>query len=434
MLLKKELGVIENSYYEASVVRRLPLPPLSETESADVCVVGGGFAGVSAALELAQRGYSVTLLEAQRVGWGASGRNGGQAIVGVGSDGELAMEKQLSPADARRAWDISVEGLHLLRERVTRYHIDCDFRDGYLSLSVKPRKSRALYEWMQHVARTYDYPLEWIDRSRLTDWVQSERFDAATFDSLSGHLHPLKYCLGLADAARSAGVRIYENSAVYTVKRGETLVARTAQGSCRCKSLVLAGNVYLGEYGDEVAPEVSSRIMPVGTYMIATERMDAARATALMPKRPAASDTNFVLDYFRLSGDNRLLFGAGDSYSGATPKNLVARIRASMLRVFPQLADLDIPYAWGGFVDITMNRSPDFGRLGSNIYYLQGFSGHGLALSGIAGTLVAEVVAGQAERFDVFARLRHRAFPGGSLMRTPALVLGSWYYRLKDLL
>jgi gamma-glutamylputrescine oxidase len=434
VLLKKELGVIENSYYEASVARGAPSATLCVPESADVCVVGGGFAGVSAALELAQRGYSVTLLEAQRIGWGASGRNGGQAIVGFGSDGERAMEKQLSPGDARLAWDISVEGLRLLRERVQRHRIDCDFREGYLSLSVKPRKSRALYAWMQHVARAYDYPLEWIDRSRLAGWLQSERFDAAAFDPLSGHLHPLKYCLGLADAARTAGVRIYENSAVYTVERGDTLVARTAQGACRCKSLVLAGNVYLGEYGDEVAPEVSSRIMPVGTYMIATERMDPARAQALMPRRAAASDTNFVLDYFRLSEDNRLLFGAGDSYSGATPKNLVARIRASMLGVFPQLADLHIPYAWGGFVDITMNRSPDFGRLGSNIYYLQGFSGHGLALSGVAGKLVAEVVAGQAERFDVFARLKHRAFPGGNMMRTPALVLGSWYYRLKDLL
>jgi gamma-glutamylputrescine oxidase len=434
VLLKKELGVIENSYYEASVVRRAPMLPLSETVSTDVCVVGGGFAGVSAALELAQRGYCVTLLEAQRIGWGASGRNGGQAIVGFGSDGEHAMERQLSPGDARQAWDISVEGLRLLRDRIDRHGIECDFRAGYLSLSVKPRKSRALHEWVEHVARTYDYPLEWIDKSRLAGWVQSGRFDAAAFDPLSGHLHPLKYCLGLADAAMAAGVRIYENSAVHRIERGETVMVKTAQGACRCKSLVLAGNVYLAEYGDDVAPEVSSLIMPVGTYMIATEQMDPDRARALMPNRPAASDTNFVLDYFRLSEDNRLLFGAGDSYSGSTPRNLVSRIRASMLRVFPQLADLDIPYAWGGFVDITMNRSPDFGRLGSNIYYLQGFSGHGLALSGVAGKLVAEVVAGQAERFDVFARLKHHAFPGGTLMRTPALILGSWYYRLKDLL
>jgi len=198
--------------------------------------------------------------------------------------------------------------------------------------------------------------------------------------------------------------------------------------------VVLAGNVYLGEYGDDIAPEVAARIMPVGTYMIATEPMAQERADALMPGRPAASDTNFVLDYFRLSADHRLLFGGGDSYSGAAPRDVIARIRSSMLAVFPQLADLAIPHAWGGFVDITMNKAPNFGRLGHNIYYLQGFSGHGLALAGMAGKLVAQAVAGQAERFDLFARIKHHQFPGGAWMRTPALVLGMMYYRLRDAL
>ena len=434
MLLQKELGVVENSYYEASVVRPSPSLPLAERTSADVCVVGAGYAGLSAAVELAERGYSVVLLEAQRVGWGASGRNGGQAIVGFGSDGECAIEKQLPAQDARRAWDVTVDGLRLLRERIGRYAIDCDYRPGYLSLSVKPRKSDALRRWMDHAASAYGYPLRWIGHDEIGQWVASSRFDAGVFDAGSGHLHPLKYCLGLAAAARQAGVRLYENSAVFLVERGERPLVKTAQGECQCRFVVLAGNVYLGEYGDAVAPEVAARIMPVGTYMVATEPMAAERADALMRGRPAASDTNFVLDYFRVSADHRLLFGGGDSYSGSTPRDLIARIRASMLAVFPQLADLDLPYAWGGFVDITMNKAPDFGRLGHNIYYLQGFSGHGLALAGMAGQLVAVAIAGQAERFDLFARIRHHAFPGGAWMRTPALVLGMLYYRLRDYL
>jgi gamma-glutamylputrescine oxidase len=432
LLLKKELGVVENSYYEASVARPPSSEPLAQRVTADVCVVGGGYAGVSAALELAARGYSVVLLEAQRIGWGASGRNGGQAIVGFGDDGECTIEKQFSVQDARRAWDISVEGLRLLRDRIQRYGIGCEFSPGYLSLAVKPRKAQALRRWMDHTMAAYGYPLQWLGPAEIRQWVASERFYSAVFDPASGHLHPLKYCLGLAAAAAAAGVRLHENSAAFVIERGDTPLVKTAQGECKCKFVLLAGNVYLGEYGDDIAPEVAARIMPVGTYMIATEPMGQERADALMRGRPAASDTNFVLDYFRLSADHRLLFGGADSYSGAAPRDLIARIRSSMLGVFPQLADLSVPHAWGGFIDITMNNAPNFGRLGSNVYYLQGFSGHGLALAGMAGKLAAEAISGQAERFDLFARIRHHPFPGGTLMRRPALVLGMLYYRLRD--
>jgi gamma-glutamylputrescine oxidase len=432
VLLRKELGVIENSYYEATVSRQAPGPPLAGAAEADVCVVGGGYAGVSAALELAQRGYAVVLLEAQRIGWGASGRNGGQVIVGFGEDGESAIERQLSREDARRAWDVTVGALALVQQRIAAHAIDCEWRPGYLSLATRARKSPALRRWMDHVSQRYGHPLRWIGPREMQDWVASPRFHSAVYDAASGHLHPLKYCLGLARAATAAGVRVHENSPVFVVERGERPVVRTAQGHCRCRFVVLAGNVYLGEYGDEIAPEVSSRIVPVGTYMIATAPMGRERADALMRARPAASDTNFILDYFRLSADDRLLFGGADSITGTAPRDLVARIRAAMLRVFPQLADLDIPFAWGGFVDLTLNKAPHFGRLGNNVYFLQGFSGHGLALSGMAGRLAAEAIAGQAERFDLLARIRHMPFPGGPWVRTPALVLGMWYYRLRD--
>lgn len=434
MLLKKELGVIENSYYEATVTRPPARPALAQRLMADVCVVGGGYAGVSAALELAERGFDVVLLEAQRIGWGASGRNGGQVIVGYGSEGEAAIERQFTREDARRAWDVSVDAVRLLQRRMEKYRIGCEWRAGYLSLATKPRKTQELHRWMEHVQSAYDYPLSWVEGGALRQWVDSARFHSAVFDAGSGHLHPLKYCLGLGAAAVQAGVRVFENSPVFLVERGRKAMVRTAQGECACDFVVLAGNVYLGEYGDEVAPEVSSRIMPVGTYMIATESMGPRRAAALMPQRCAASDTNFILDYFRLSADDRLLFGGGDSYSGTTPRNMVAHIRRNMLAVFPQLDDLRVTHAWGGFVDITMNMAPHFGRIGDNMYFVQGFSGHGVALAGMAGRLVADAIAGQAGRFDLLARLRHLPFPGGALMRTPALVLGMWYYRLRDAL
>ena len=434
MLLKKELGVVEDSYYEATVARPPPHPPLAERVRADVCVVGAGYAGLSAALELARRGYSVVVLEAQRAGWGASGRNGGQVIVGFGSDGECAIERQFPREDARRAWQLTVEGLALLHERRSTHGIECDWQPGYLSLATKPRKTAELRRWMDHVMHAYGHPLRFVPRQDMPQWVASERFHSAVFDGASGHLHPLRYCLGLARAALAAGARLYESSPVFHVERGPRPVVRTGLGACECEFVVLAGNVYLGEYGDEVAPEVRSRIMPVGTYMIATEPLGPPRADALMPRRCAASDTNFILDYFRLSADHRLLFGGADSYTGHAPRNLIDRIRRSMLAVFPQLHDTVVQHAWGGFVDITLNKAPHFGRLGSNIWFVQGFSGHGVALAGMAGLLVAEAIAGQVERFDLLARIRHLPFPGGALMRTPALLLGMWYYRLRDAL
>lgn len=432
MLLKKEFGLNENSYYEASVLRPPASAALEEGITADVGVVGGGYAGLSAALELAARGYSVALLEAKRVGWGASGRNGGQVLVGYA--GQAAMEKQLPPEDARRAWDISVEALQLLQKRISTHAIACDYTPGYMTLALTARKARVLDTWVEHLANAYGYPLQWIGAADVCNWIASEQFHAGAFDPQCGHVHPLKFCLGLAAAARAAGVRVFESSAVIHVERGDKPVLKTAKGELACRFVVLTGNVYLDQFGGAVAPELMLRIIPVGTYIIATEPMPKARADALIRRRAAVSDTNFVLDYFRLTADHRLLFGGADAFSGATPPNLVEHVRQRMLSVFPQLADLSVPYAWGGFVDVTINHAPDFGRLGSNIYYLQGFSGHGLTLAGMAGRLVAEAVAGQAERFDLLSRIRHVPFPGGAWIRKPAVALGVLYYRLRDLL
>ncbi len=432
MLLDKETRLTQDSYYEASVLRPQPTAPLAGRVTADVCVVGGGYSGLCAALELRARGYSVALVEAKAVGWGASGRNGGQAIVGYASD--AAIESQFGADDARRAWHMTVEALSLLRDRIATHAIDCDYTPGFMSMAVNAKKAKELAAWTDDVRRRYDYRVEPIAHADVGKWIASERFHSGTYDPQSGHLHPLKYCLGLLAAARAVGVQVFENSPVTQLERGVKPIVKTAQGAIACDFVVLAGNVYLSEFGAAVAPELGKRIMPVGTYIVATEAMGKARCDALMHQRAAVCDTNFVLDYFRPTADHRMLFGGRVSYSAATPLDLVGTMRARMLSVFPQLADLAVPHAWGGFVDITMNRAPDFGRVDANVYYLQGFSGHGLALSGLAGKLVAEAIAGQAERFDLLARIKHHPFPGGAVLRTPALVLGMLYYRLRDLL
>jgi gamma-glutamylputrescine oxidase len=430
-LLDTDRELTRHSYYAATAPRAESFTTLAGDAACDVAVVGGGLAGLSAALDLARRGQQVVLLEAHEIGFGASGRNGGQAIHGLACDQDV-IEAQLGRADARRVWDMSIEALDLLRTRIAEHDIACDWRDGYLGLATSARKGRALAEWADRIESVYQYPLRRIGPGEVHDWIASDRYHSGIHDPRSGHLHPLKYTHGLARAAAQAGVRIFEGSPVQALQAGSPVLLKTPGGSVRARQVLLAGNVYLGG----LAPSLAPRIMPVGTYIACSEALDPARAAALIPSGSAVCDTNFVLDYFRPTGDHRILYGGRVSYSTVTPSHLAERMRRRMVATFPQLSDLRVDYAWGGFVDITMNRAPDFGRLpqADNVYYLQGFSGHGLALTGLAGRLVAEAMRGDASRFDVFARLRHRAFPGGRMLRTPALVLGMAWYRLRDLL
>ncbi len=434
-LLSADRELTRNSYYAATAARRQVFPALQGSASCDVAVVGGGLAGLSAALELAQRGFSVTLLEARQIGWGASGRNGGQAIHGLACD-QQTIEAQLGLDDAKRIWAMSIEALDLLRERIRTHAIDCDWRDGYLGVATSERKGRELLAWAERLERVYGYAQQAIDAPELPRWIGSPRYHSGVFDPRSGHLHPLNYTLGLARAAAAAGVTLHENTPVEALQRGTEARLRAPGGELRARFVLLAGNVYL----NGLAPQLEARIMPVGTYIACTETLADAVAETLIPSRAAVCDTNFVLDYFRTTNDQRLLYGGRVSYSTVTPADLAGSMRARMVGTFPQLPNARIEYAWGGFVDISMNRAPDFGRLApagdnaANVYYLQGFSGHGLALTGLAGKLVAEAISGDASRFDTFARLKHRPFPGGRVLRTPALVLGMAWYRLRDLM
>ncbi len=418
-----------HSYYDATAPRAQSFAALEGDLVCDVAIVGGGLAGLSAAIELADRGYSVALLEARQVGAGASGRNGGQALAGLACE-QSTIEAQLGMQASRRVWAMTLEAIDLIHQRCARFGIQCEWQSGYLSLAVNARKALELQRWHAHMQAHYGDTHPWISPQDLPKWIDSPRFHSGIHDTRSGHLHPLKYTLGLARAAAGLGVRIFEHTEVMQLTPGEPTRLRTARGEVRASHVLLAGNVYL----QGLVPPLAQRIMPVGTYIVASEAIDPALLRSLIPSRSAVCDTNFVLDYFRPTADHRMLYGGRVSYSTATPINLVASMQKRMARSFPQLAHTPVEYAWGGFVDISMNRAPDFGRLHGNVYYLQGFSGHGLALTGLAGKLVAEAIAGNAERFDLFARLRHHRFPGGALLRTPALVLGMAYHRLRDML
>ena len=420
-----------HSYYAASANQQINCPTLQGNHTADICVVGAGITGLSAALNLAERGYKVAVLEANLIGWGASGRSGGQMIFGFGCDMSV-IEKSAGKIAAKAMWDMSVEAIDILRQRVDQHQIQCDLQQGHLHAAIKPRQMRELEEWQGSLERQYDYAsLSLWSKQQVQSKMASERYIGGLYDANSGHIHPLNYTLGLAKAALDAGVSIYTASAVTKVTRkSKANICHTMQGQVTAEQVLFCGNAYMGK----LVPEISSKIMPVGTYIGATEPLGKARAQALINNNMAVADINFVLDYFRMSADYRMLFGGRVSYSTLAPPNLSNSMRQRMLGVFPQLADVNMAYSWGGNVAITMNRGPHFGRLGKDLYFAQGFSGHGIAATGLAGKLLAEAVAGQTERFDLFDEISHLPFPGGTLFKTPALILAMAWYRLRDML
>lgn len=419
-----------DSWYEATAQRGPGQPPLEGNIEADVCVVGGGLSGCSTALHLAERGYKVVLLEAERIGFGASGRSGGQIIPGWAS-GMAKLAAQLGHDDAKRLWDYGVEAVELTRSLIERYQIDCDLTWGHLHVGIKPRQREELREWQHEQENDYGYrKLRFMEKAEVAEWIASKRYIAGLYDAGAGHLHPLRYTIGVGNAAMAAGVRLHEGSRVTDIQYGPTVTVHTAKGSVRAKFVALCANVGHEDLSDRLA----RKLIGVASYIVATKPLGAERAAALLKDNVAVADINWVIDYYRRSSDHRLLFGGRVSYSGLDPLGTARATRLRMLNVFPQLADVEIDYAWGGMIDITMSRAPNFGRLEPNVYYLQGYSGHGMAATAVAGKIVAEAIAGQAERFDVFARLKHHEFPGGRLFRRPTLVLAMTWFRLRDLL
>jgi gamma-glutamylputrescine oxidase len=417
------------TYYAACGTPAPTRPTLAGSERCDVCVVGGGIAGASTALHLAERGFEVILLEGQQIGWGASGRSGAQVLPGVAASQER-LERLIGAADARKVWDVCAEGVRLVRELIARHGIDAQFVAGHMLTAVKPRHDAELRAYGEELQQRYGYQgVRYLPPDEVRSIIASERYLGALYDPNAGHIQPLNYTLGLAAAAERCGARIFEGTRALDFSGRGPVRVRTGGGEVLCRQLVLCGNVYLGA----TAPQLRSRIMAVGTCMVASEPLGAARAQSLITNNAAVADMNWVLDYFRRTQDHRLLFGGRVTYAGFDPDRIAAATRARMTGVFPQLRDVKVEFAWGGHVDITRNRAPDFGRLNPDVYYLQGFSGHGIALAGMAGKLISEAIAGEAGRFDVFARIPHGGFPGGRWLRRPALVLAMLYYRLRDL-
>ena len=420
------------SYYAASSLPQPDHPVLQGEHVADVCVVGGGFTGLNTALELAERGMSVILLEAHKIGWGASGRNGGQLIRGVGH-GLEQFEGIIGKDGVRQMKLMGLHAVEIVRQRVERFNIACDLTWGYCDLANKPRDLEGFAEEADELRSLgYRHETRLLQANEVRSVVGSDRYVGGFVDMGSGHLHPLNLALGEAGAAAQLGVKLFEHSAVTRIDYGPQVRVHTAQGSVRANSVVLGCNAYL----KDLNPQLSGKVLPAGSYIIATEPLSEAQAHALLPQNMAVCDQRVALDYYRLSADRRLLFGGACHYSGRDPQDIAAYMRPKMLEVFPHLKDVKIDYQWGGMIGIGANRLPQIGRLPDqpNVYFAQAYSGHGVNATHLAGKLLAEAISGQhSDGFDLFANVPHITFPGGKYLRSPLLALGMLWHRLKEL-
>jgi gamma-glutamylputrescine oxidase len=415
------------SYYAATANSTVVRPELQDNKQADVCVIGAGYTGLSTALFLLEKGFSVIVLEAAKVGFGASGRNGGQIVNSYSRDLD-SIERTASASAAKLIGDMAFEGGRIIRERVARYGIQCDLKDGGVFAAFNQKQMHHL-EAQKALWERYGYQhLELLDEQGIQRVVACERYAGGMLDTQGGHIHPLNLALGEAAAVESLGGSIFEQSPALRVEYGDAPLVHTPKGSVRARFVVVAGNAYLGN----LIPELAAKSMPCGTQVVATEPLDDEFANSLLPQDYCVEDCNYLLDYYRLSADKRLIYGGGVVYGARDPADIESIIRPKMLKTFPQLGKVKIDFAWTGNFLLTLSRLPQVGRLGSNIYYSQGCSGHGVTYTHVAGKVIAEALSGQAERFDAFASLPHYPFPGGQRFQVLLSALGAMYYNLRD--
>ncbi len=417
-----------SSYY-ASTCTAPQRSAQTEHINTEVLVIGAGFSGLHTALRLALEGRRVTVIESSRVGWAASGRNGGMAILGWSCDMD-PLEQALGRDDARALWKLMRWAAAEIKELPLRHGFDSDYREGHLWTSVLPRRVSLLKEWQEHASKKWGYEnLQFVEKADLPNWVGSQRYQAGLFDPEAGHMNPLKLALGLAQAIEKVGGVILEQTKALKYQEvGNRVQVTTEYGRIDCDVLVLACNAYI----DELAPALSRKVLPVGSFVVTTEVLEPELARALIPSNACVTDNQFVLDYFRLTPDSRLLFGGGCTYLGGMPADIGKAMRANVARVFPQLKDVRFDFAWGGHIDITMNRAPDIGNRG-NVYWMQGYSGHGVLPTCVAGRVVADAIAGRRDHLNLFMKLQHTEFPGGQLLAPWLEAAGKLWFRMRDI-
>jgi gamma-glutamylputrescine oxidase len=420
-------GEYPPSWYAATANPTPKRPHLDQDIKCDVAIIGAGYTGLSAALYLTEAGLDVVVLEAHRVGFGASGRNGGQLGSGQRVD-QSELNRLLGDQDGDAVWRLGVEAVELVKSLIKTHDIQCDFKEGVADLATSTKGASELHHYAEYLVKRYNYDsVEILNAQAGRDLCRSDRYHGGILDRAAGHLHPLNYALGLARAAETAGAKIYENTLVNSFDQGARPVVKTDQGSITCSHLILACNGYLGD----LSPKVAAKVMPINNFIVATKPL-GAQAQDILTKDIAVADSNFVVNYFRLSSDGRLLFGGGENYGYKFPKSIETTVRKPMERIFPQLKGIEVDYAWGGTLAITMRRMPYMTRLLGNVLSASGYSGHGVGTATFAGKLMAKAILGEGAGFDTMARVPAQTFPGFGWGRSPLLALAMTWYGLRD--
>lgn len=415
----------ENSYYTASTNPPAINRSLEWTPDVDVAIVGAGYTGLSAALHLAEKGVRVAVLEANRVGWGASGRNGGQIHSGQRQDPEW-FEARYGQDAAKDYFALGEAAKKLVHNLISQHKIDCDLKSGLLHAAHKKSYVQDFRDHVSVMNDRYEHPLSWIERDEAAERLGTDAYFGAVYDSSAGHLHPLKFALGLADAARAAGAIIFETTPVQGISDWQNPVLTTPKGTMRAKHVLLCGNGYLSG----IASDLEAKVMPINNFIAATRPLTSDEIP--LKGDECASDSRFVINYWRMSDDKRLLFGGGENYSSKFPNDIENFVRKPLSQIYPQFKDIEIDYAWGGTLGVTVNRLPCLQQLGSNVWAAAGFSGQGVTIAPLAGQILAETVMGDSTRFNLYSKLPTPAFPGGKLLRPALLAAGMSWYALRD--
>lgn len=419
----------DRNYYQGTQNLTLNAPLHTGETTVDLCIVGGGLTGLSSAYHGAQKGLSCLLLEADEIGAGASGRNGGQVSPGQRLD-QLTLERKVGEAQARRLWELALESVDLVKHLINSHQINCDFVPGILHTAFKPGHAIEMRDNVARLHKRYGYQdTRFVEKDELSQMLASPRYYGAELDMRAGHLHPLNFTLGIAAQAQQLGAKLHEHSRAINIEStADGVKVHTEQGVVHARKLVLGCNGYLGK----LFPRVAGKIMPINNFIVTTKPLGEAAAKALIRDRVAVADSKFVVNYFRTTADHRLLFGGGENYSSRFPADIKSFVKPYLLDIFPQLEGVELEHGWGGTLAITMNRMPHFQCLDDKIYIAQGYSGHGLALATLAGKLIAKAVCKEPEDFNTMAAYPTSTFPGGTLLRYPGLVAGMLYYALRD--
>ncbi len=413
------------SYYAASANWQTDYPQLEGDLNVDVVVVGAGFSGVATAVELCERGYKVALVESNRIGWGATGRNGGQIIGGYGSD-PSAFRSSIGSEGVRIVEDMGSECVEIIKDRIEKYNIDCDLKWGYCEVGLKKRHLKSYREWADE-----EPAIQLLDQNEIKQYVNSDLYLGGYYREDWGHIQPLNLCIGEAKVAESMGAKIFEQTQITRITYGENPAVHTEKGSIRANHVILCGNAYMGN----LVPYLDARVLPATSCIIATEPLSDEQLQQTMVRDVAVCDSRTALDYYRLSADKRLLFGGLSNYSGLEPANAQGIMQAKMIKVFPSLKNARIDYSWSGRMGISVRRMPQIGRIkDSNVLYISGYSGHGVAPTHMTGRILAEAVDGDTHRFDIMNKMFHLPWPGGKLLRRPAMAVGMMWYKMLDAL